>query len=379
MKITGYRTVSAPRDRGRLIGDVNGVTRWSRTEVVIIETDTGIEGIGVGSVGAIEAVFPTVEGEDPRSTSALYDRMLAAVFKLGHAGATFATIGAVDQALWDLKAKAADEPLWRMLGARDRFVPGYASGLEYGLDDEEAGALWTRFAERGFRAGKTKGGREFSRDLRRLRLLEEILHANTETPALMIDANESWHVSQAIRYVSRLEAELDLTWIEEPVRRWDADGLATVRRGVRAGVASGENLTGLEQTRALVAAQAVDVVQPNAAFGSTNFLRVAHLAHAYDLPVSPVGFAPAIAAAAASIPNLLTVEVQELEPPAWLHFDLQIADGGLVLGDESGAGITVDEAALRDMADTVVLGIPSTTGPHVRPRRAGLRMTPDED
>ena len=57
--------------------------------------------------------------------TALYDRMLSYVFKAGHAGATFGAIGALDMALWDIRAKLAGEPLWRTLGARDRFVPGY--------------------------------------------------------------------------------------------------------------------------------------------------------------------------------------------------------------------------------------------------------------
>ena len=66
--------------------------------------------------------------------TALYDRMLRQTFKAGHAGVVFGTIGALDTALWDIKAKAAGEPLWRLLGGRDRRVPAYASGLDIGLD-----------------------------------------------------------------------------------------------------------------------------------------------------------------------------------------------------------------------------------------------------
>ena len=67
--------------------------------------------------------------------------MLAQVFKTGHAGTRFGAIGAIDMALWDLKAKAAGEPLWRMLGGAARFVPGYASGLDIALDDDELADL----------------------------------------------------------------------------------------------------------------------------------------------------------------------------------------------------------------------------------------------
>src|SRR5690606_30217130 len=82
---------------------------------------------------ALEAIFPAIDGEDPRATSALYDRMLRRTFKAGHAGEVFGTIGALDCALWDIKAKAAGEPLWRLLGGRDRAVPAYASGLDIAL------------------------------------------------------------------------------------------------------------------------------------------------------------------------------------------------------------------------------------------------------
>lgn len=77
----------------------------------------------------------------------------------------------------------------------------------------------------------------------------------------MFDANESWNRSQVVRYVTAIERVVDLTWIEEPVRRWDAAGLASVRRGIHAAVATGENLTGLEQYRPLLDADAIDIVQ----------------------------------------------------------------------------------------------------------------------
>ena len=104
-------------------------------------------------------LFPALEGEDPRAVSALYDRMLGRVFKAGHAGTTFGGIGSFDMALWDLKAKIAGEPLWRLLGGRDRHVPGYASGLDIALDDETLFGFYRRMADHGFTSGKLKGGR----------------------------------------------------------------------------------------------------------------------------------------------------------------------------------------------------------------------------
>ncbi|HLT60104.1 MAG TPA: hypothetical protein VK020_02880, partial [Microlunatus sp.] len=170
MKITGYRTLTTAHAWGRPIGDANGFLPDAVTEtsIVIVATDQGIEGIGFGPAAAVERVFPALAGEDPRAVAALYDRMLAQVFKSGHAGATYGAIAALDTALWDIKAKVAGEPLWRLLGGRDRFVPGYASGLDIALDDDRLFAFYRGYAERGFVGGKLKGGLDLDADLRRL-------------------------------------------------------------------------------------------------------------------------------------------------------------------------------------------------------------------
>ncbi|WP_306184956.1 MULTISPECIES: mandelate racemase/muconate lactonizing enzyme family protein [unclassified Streptomyces] len=380
MKITGYRSLSTVHDWGRITGDVNGVQPSHATPVpvLIIETDTGIEGVGLGSHADIARVFPAIEGDDPRSVVALYDRMLDWVFKAGHSGSTFGTIGAVDMALWDIKAKAADEPLWRTLGARERFVPGYASGLEYGLTEDELADLYGRFADRGFKAGKLKGGRDLDRDLPRLEIMRDVLSRNSRRPALMFDANESWNHAQAARYVAAIEQRMDLTWVEEPLRRWDAAGMAALRGKVRAAIASGENLTGLEQYRPLLDAGAVDIVQVGNVWGITHFLRVATLAHAHDLPVSPVAYnANPVAHAAAAVPNHLAFEVQDLLFPVGLDVDQQFDDGGIVLGDRPGIGIVVDESQMSPAGAATPR--PAATGPHIRPERAALRLVAEPD
>jgi L-alanine-DL-glutamate epimerase-like enolase superfamily enzyme len=379
MRITGYRTLTTLHRWGRPIGDANGYVASGVTAVpiVLVETDAGLTGVGLGSRDGIETVFPAILGEDPRSVVGLYDRMLASVFKTGHAGAVFGAIGALDMALWDLKAKAAEQPLWRMLGARDRVVPGYASGLDGPLDDEELLRLQAGFAERGFGAVKLKGGLDLETDLRRIRLVSDLYAASGATPRVMLDANESWSRKEAISYLQRLEEQVDLAWIEEPVRRWDADGHAMIGRAVRAAVATGENLTGLEQFRPLIQANAVDVVQTGSVWGITHFLRVAALAQAFDLLVSPVAYnANPLAHAAASVPNHVATEVQDLASPVGITVDQEYADGSIVLGDEPGLGLSVDEAAIAALAESADWG--QARGPHVRPGSAGRRLLAPE-
>jgi L-alanine-DL-glutamate epimerase-like enolase superfamily enzyme len=376
MRITGFRTFTTIHDWRRPVGDANGVFDGGVTDVRIVrvDTDEGISGVGLGAHVELETVFAAIEGEDPRSTTALYDRMLRQTFKAGHAGAVFGTIGALDTALWDIKARAAGEPLWRLLGGRDRTVPAYASGLDIGLSDEDLGALYRAYAERGLRAAKLKGGLDVEQDRRRLTLVRDVMAEVIRTrPGLMLDANESWTRKQAVRHVSEIERTLDLIWVEEPVRRWDAEGLAVVGRGIRASVASGENLTGLEQYRPLLAAGAIDIVQTGATWGVTHFLRVAAVAHAHDLPISPVGTSPVpVLHAATAVPNHIASELQDLRPPVGLTLDMQVEDGAFVLGDSPGVGIDIDEDAIMALgrrAHPHAVG-----GPHIRPSRAGHRL-----
>ena len=377
MKITGYRTIRTHRDWRRPVGDINGVIGSGITDVtlVILETDEGVEGVGMGSDHEVAALFPAIEGRDPREIVSLFDALLSRSFKAGHSGATYGGIAILDAALWDLKAKLAGEPLWRLLGAGDRFVAGYASGLDIGLTDEQLAGFYATMADRGFAAGKIKGGGDVEADIRRLFIVRDALASNALRPALMLDVNESWHLKQAVRYVSEVERHLDLAWIEEPLRRWDAEGHGRLSRAVRASVATGENLTGIDQFGPFFDLNAVDIVQTGAVWGVTNFLRLAFAAHSHNLPISPVGLTsnPAVAHAAAAVPNHLTAEVQDLQSPFGVTVHQEYESGGIVLGHQPGAGIDVDEKLI---ADSHVQGNwREPSGPHVRPVRSGLTLT----
>jgi L-alanine-DL-glutamate epimerase-like enolase superfamily enzyme len=108
-------------------------------------------------------------------------------------------------------------------------------------------------------------------------------------------------------------------------------------------------------------------------WGITHFLRVAAVAHARSLPVSPVSYdCNPVAHASAAVPNHLSTEVQDLKYPFGLTVDQTLSDGGIVLGDSPGLGITVDVDAIATIHATEGWKIPA--GPHVRPKRAGLRL-----
>jgi L-alanine-DL-glutamate epimerase-like enolase superfamily enzyme len=122
----------------------------------------------------------------------------------------------------------------------------------------------------------------------------------------------------------------------------------------------------------------VDIVQTAAVWGVTHFLRVAALAHAHDLPVSPVGTTPVgLVHAATAVPNHIVAELQDLTPPVGLTLDMSVEDGGYVLGESPGLGIRVDESAIAAAGTSAGLtGVEVARGPHVRPEHAARRLLP---
>lgn len=380
MRITGYRIESFRYRRGRLIGDANNPVGLDVQggSLLFLETDVGLTGIVPGGNAAVGQLFPLLEGKDPRGVVGLWRQMVDTLFKGGNVGSANAALSALDMALWDLKAKANDEPLWQTFGASEPRVKAYASGLDMPLSDEDMLAFYQTFAQLGVDAGKLKVGLDLNADLRRLGLLQDCLRQVSPNPALMIDANEFWSPKQAIRKVSRIEQDFDLVWVEEPARRWDYRGLRQVSRSIRAAVATGENLYHIGDYMSLIDQEAVDVVQ----FGSggnsgfTGAQQIAHLAYGFELPVSVIGGPGHVMAhLAAALPNHSMQEVKDLTPPPCWQIDNRIEDGWIVLGNSPGLGITVDEAKLAEMQAN-----PPVPKPHESPYRrrpgAGLYDNP---
>ena len=384
MRITGVDTVLYEYELARPIGDVNipaGMRRRADL-AVFIGTDEGIEGVATASrlgAAAIPMLSGAIIGEDPWRHRGLWERMISASFKPGNEGAVAIGIAAIDNALWDLRAKIAGVPLWQFFGALEPRVPAYASGLDGALSDEELRAYYESMAARGVRAGKLKVGFGVETDLRRLAIMYEALGGTDAQPTLLVDANEFWSPKQAVRAMRAIEREFDIAWCEEPVIRTDLDGLRDVSRAISAAVATGENLKDVHEFAALLRHGAVDIVQvnPNMA-GLTACLRAAELAQAFDRPVSLMNSAGRYGAhLAAALPHHTMMEVLEAGRDATFTFDSVIADGWIVLGDSPGAGITFEPEALEahKVQSPDVYNARLAAG---RGRRAGAREHPDE-
>jgi L-alanine-DL-glutamate epimerase-like enolase superfamily enzyme len=282
--------------------------------------------------------------------------MIDHIFKGGNRGAVSEAVSCIDIALWDLKAKANDEPLWKTLGASSPLVRAYASGIDMCLSDEEIQRFYEGMAERGIAAGKLKVGLDQESDIRRLGIMKKALMKASVRPEISIDSNEFWSPKQAIRRIREIEEHYDLLWVEEPARRWDYRGLRKVSQSVRAAVATGENLDGVEDYLPLIDNEAVDIVEIGAeTSGITGAMQVAHLAFAYELPVcmmnTPGNF---MAHLAAALPNHMMIEVVEAGRDACFTVDNHIENGNIVLGDAPGLGLVFDEEKLEVLSVAAV-------------------------
>jgi len=380
MKVTGFRQQSYHFTMGRRIGDANGPVGSDRGggSLLYIDTDEGVTGISLGGGPAVRAFEPLIVGEDPRGVAGLWKKMCDYAFKGGVEGQSKAAIGAIDVALWDLKAKINGEPLWRTLGASNPRVKAYASGIDLCLSDDDLRAFYRRMAEAGVDGGKLKVGLDMEEDLRRLQIVKEELSRANPRPYLMIDSNEYWSPKQAIRAICEIEQSFDLTWVEEPARRWDYRGLRKVSQSVKAAVATGENLNGAQDFYPLLLNEAADIYEVGAGTtGITGAMQVAQMCAGFELPVAMMN-CPAnyMAHLAAALPNHMMMEVVDPGREPCFTFDNKIEDGFIVLGEAPGLGITIDDEKLTQLQQPIPRKEWQDPQPFIRREGAGLWIKP---
>ena len=330
-----------------------------------IRTDEGHEGIGysLGYEGAhliaeaVESMLaPALVGEDSRDTERLWHELYEGNVQIGRAGLLLRAISTVDIALWDLKAKAACQPLHKLLGGYADAVPSYASGGYYRDDKDHEGlrAEVRRYVDEGHDVVKMKVGRlSVTEEVDRVAAVREEIGPDR---TLLLDANGKWpSTPEAVRACRAFEP-YDPYFVEEPVMIDRVETMAEVNDAIPYAVATGE----LEGTRHRFArlhdAGAAGVLQPDATVcgGITEWLRIAHHAAAYDVPIAPHYNW-----------NLHAPLVGAIENGQWVEYfyrdqDVKVFDDvvaeplapdeeGLIhLPDRPGHGVRLDEDAIED-------------------------------
>jgi L-alanine-DL-glutamate epimerase-like enolase superfamily enzyme len=331
------------------------MTHFELITVRIRDTDAA-EGIGytytVGSGGAAvhalidQALRPVLIGADPDSIEALWQRMWWRLHYGGRGGSACLAISAADIALWDLKARRFGTPLWRLLGGFDPAVPCYAGGIDLDFSIDALLRQTDDNLSKGFRAIKMKVGRpRLSEDVERVRAMRQ--HLGAEFP-LMADANMRWSVDAAIR-AARTLANAQLIWLEEPTIPDDIAGHVRIVREGGLPVATGENLHTLFEFKQMIEAGGVTFPEPDVTNcgGITVFMKIAHLAEAYNLPVTSHGAHDLTVHLLAAAANRSYLEVHGFGLEHYIAEPLRITEGMAIAPDRPGHGVAFDWAALK--------------------------------
>jgi L-alanine-DL-glutamate epimerase-like enolase superfamily enzyme len=301
---------------------------------------TGRNGAAIHSILTRE-ISDIVAGEDADCIEHLWNKVWWGLHYGGRGGPSVLALSAFDIALWDLKARRARLPLWRLLGGNDPDVPCYAGGIDLDLTPTELLKQTDGNLEKGFRAIKMKVGRaRLAEDVEKVAAMRK--HLGNGFP-LMADANMKWSVDEAIR-AARAFQPYELTWLEEPTIPDDVAGHTRIVRDGGVPIAAGENLRTLWEFKQLIASDGVTFPEPDVTNcgGVTVFMKVAHLAEAFNLPVTSHGAHDLTVHLLAACPNRSFLEAHGFGLDRYIADPMAVKEGKVRAPDRFGHGITFD-------------------------------------
>jgi L-alanine-DL-glutamate epimerase-like enolase superfamily enzyme len=364
MKLTSFRSqiLAVPEDEP-LAGALEKADSFRPIVILTLGTDNGIEGIGVSFYGgaltktlksAIDQLCELCVGEDPHRVEAIIKKLRDAAAGAGPGGMFTLALAAIDMALWDIRGKALEQPLWNLLGGARNRIATYASGaLRRGLPLDTVVKAAATLKDKGFREMKTQlalpGATSPAIEVERMVKIREAIGPDI---ALMCDINQRWRPEQAIDIGKRVEdAGVGLFWLEDVTTHDDYAGIARVNAALSTPICGGELVYGIVPFRHMIESRSVDFVMIDLvrAGGVTPWLKIAGMAEAFNLPVVSHVISEFHAHLIAAIPNGLTVEYMPwmlklfAETPA-------LDKSELVLSDKPGFGLEFDQFAVKRFA-----------------------------
>jgi|SRR2546427_7603470 len=316
-------------------------------------------GTGGSSIMALltDHLAPRLIGRDAEHIEAIWRELLFHTHATSVGAITSLALAAIDTALWDLRCRRAKLPLWVLGGGAKESLPLYTT--EGGWLHLEASALVEEALAakaQGFGGTKIKLGRpHVAEDVARLSAVREAVGPDWD---IMTDANQGLALPEAIRRARQLEA-LDIAWLEEPLPADDVAAHRELARGTALPIAVGESLYSITQFKDYLQAHACSIVQVDAARvgGITPWLKVAHMAEAFNVPVCPHFLMELHVGLCCAVPNSRWVEyIPQLD--SITSAQLRVRDGRAYASNEPGLGIDWDWDAIGRLrvAAPVVIG-----------------------
>ena len=327
------------------------------TPIVRITDSDGVVGtgysytIGTGGHSVMEllkrTLVPAIIGRDAMEIERIWRDLLFLTHATTTGAITSIALAAIDTALWDLKARKLRQPLHLLAGGAQEAIPLYTTEGGW-LHLEEAALVDDALKARahGFGGCKLKVGRPTHEDVRRISAVREAVGPGFE---IFTDANQRFNVDEAIRRARAYEA-LDIGWFEEPLTAEDIEGHRRLVDHTSIPIAVGESLYSAMHFREYLERHACSIVQVDVGRigGITPWLKVAHMAEAFNIAVCPHFLMELHVALCAAVPNARWVEyIPQLDE---LTGDkMTIRDGKAIPSSKPGLGIDWDFDAIAAM------------------------------
>ena len=308
-------------------------------------------GTGGPSVMALleHSLAPALIGRDPDCIEGIWRDLLFMTHATSVGPITSLALAAIDTALWDLRCKNMGLPLWKVAGGSRERIPLYSTeGGWLHLETEALVDDALRMQAQGFKGSKVKIGCEhMSQDSARL---GAVRNGVGDAYEIMTDANQGFTLSEAIRRARVLE-EHNISWFEEPLPADDVAGHAQLAQHSSVPIAVGESLYSLSQFKDYLQSGAASIVQVDVARigGITPWLKVAHLAEAYNVMVCPHFLMELHLPLVCAIPNAKWLEyIPQLD--SITTTPISIKDGYATPSNTPGLGIDWDEKVIASGA-----------------------------
>ena len=317
---------------------------------VQIRDSEGAEGIGYTYVGQssatpiceiIESYKDLLIAEDADRIEYLWQKMWWELHYSGRGGPVSFAISVIDIALWDLKSRKQNQPLWKFLGGHDPKVQAYAGGIDLYFTIDELLDQTQRNLNNGFRAIKMKVGRKhLSEDVERVTAMREFLGADFP---LMVDANMGWRTDEAIG-AARALSKYQIYWLEEPTIPDDFSGYGRIHKEGGVPIAAGENLHTLYEFQHLIEADGVAFLEPDVTNcgGITTWMKIAHVGEANNLPVTSHGVHDLQVHLLAAVSNKSYLEVHGFGLQDYIANPVKVVEGYATAPDRIGHGVSFD-------------------------------------